>query len=124
MITLEEIEEVASHIKYLDWRLVVKESGGRPYLQWHFLAANTDPGSGPKLLEQRSGKYWLSYAMIPQEIERNAYLALVRAVKHELDENYYYKGQQIRNPHVDPDALAEFMKSRPIVSREDARAPA
>jgi hypothetical protein len=118
-MTLDEIKEVASRIKYLDWKLVVKESGERPYLQWHFRAANTDPGSSNELIEQRSGKCWLSYFMIPQEIERNAYLALVRAVEHELNENYYYRGYQIHNPHVDPDALVEMMQRNPIVAREE-----
>lgn len=116
MMNLKEIKEVAAEITYLDWVLVVNAKNDVPYLQWQFNAPDND---NPTITMPQKGRKWqLSYHMIPQEIERTAYKALKTAISHERDENYRYKGVQIRHPHLDPDQLVEFMKTNPVVMRE------
>lgn len=122
MITDKEIRDIVAQISYLDWRLEFKTDSG-PYLQWTFSADDSDTR---KPAVQKARKWKLSYHMIPQEIERTAYLALQQAVLHEMNEQYKYRNVAIRHPHMNPDFLVNAMKmlnvyGDAIVSRPDNR---
>lgn len=119
MLTLEQIKTESERIKFQDWTLFVGEKNGVPYLQWQFMAPDNDDPSGPQTL-QKGRKWMLSYHMTHQEIERTAFLACQQAVMHEMCEQYTYMGAQIRNPHIDPMALAALMHDHnPTVMREN-----
>lgn len=119
MLTFDQIKTECDRIKFQDWTLYVGEKNGVPYLQWQFMAVDNDnPTAAPEL--QKCRKWMLSYHMTHQEIERTAFLAAQQAVFHEMCEQYTYLGQQIRNPHIDPLALAALMHDHnPTVMREN-----
>lgn len=111
MLTSADIRELLSKVTYLDWKCVLRFRGDgetNPYLQWQFYADDTDNPTDEKTL-QKGRKWYLSYYMIEQEVERTAFLALQQAVIHEMCENYKFSGYAIRHPHINPWALHSMM---------------
>lgn len=54
----------------------------------------------------------LSPYMCPNEIVTTAFKAVMTAMEHEVRESFRYKDVAIFNPHLDPDALVDFVKNR------------
>jgi hypothetical protein len=93
------------NISYKNWELLIKEKNGVPYLQIQFVAPDNFFG-----IEERQycRKWQLSEWMTKTELVRTAFLAVVQAERHELEENFLYKGQAIFNSHISADKLAEL----------------
>jgi len=115
VLTTKKIRDVVNQIQYKDWEFYIGGSNQRPYLQIRFLAVDSE---NPGVLEwQHCRKWWLSRYMIPSEILRTAWKAVLAAEEHEAGERFTYKGVALFNPHADLDALAEHMRVTPLVSR-------
>lgn len=120
MLTKLDIEAILGLISFRDWTCYLGEKNGVMYLQWQFMAPDTDTPNGEKSL-QKGRKWQLSKHMTAQEIERTAFLACEQAVLHEMCEEYTFLGQQIRNPHIDPYRMAKLMRDEaPLVTRDES----
>ena len=60
----------------------------------------------------RGRKWALSQFMTDGEIVNTIWKAAMTAAEHELREGFKYKGVTIYDPHYDPDALVDFMKTK------------
>lgn len=110
---LPRLAAIAAGINYKDWCLVVRlDDGGRPYLQWQFIAQHATTA---KYSQQHGRKWFLSYHMTESEVVFTALKAAVTAEEHECRERFTYGGYRIFNPHVSVHALME------ICHREDVR---
>lgn len=83
----------------------VGTDGDRKYLQLMFEVPGGDGW-------QRGRKWWLSPHMTKSEVVMTAMKAYLAAVEHEAREAFRYKGALIYGPHIDVDALAEFVRSK------------
>lgn len=122
------ISEITSKITYKPgWSIAlhvegVFGNGDRPYIQVvvdETAEAALCPFSG-KREGWKGGKKYLSYHMCRQEIVGAVLGAFKDAEMHEIHEWFKYKGRAIYNPHLDPDALAEFAVLRNMNVRQNA----
>ncbi|MHB8407775.1 MAG: hypothetical protein ACYDHY_06630 [Acidiferrobacterales bacterium] len=72
--------------------------------------AHTKDSRSDKVDIQSGRKWYVSSHACRAEVVRTCYMAIEAFMKHELQENFLYKGKRIFNPHWDPDALAEVEK--------------
>lgn len=107
MFTLEQIKEVVTQVRYLDWDILVRVDGERPYIQVY--GHGPDPNEGMKNASWSSRKWFVSPHMCKNEIIRTAYKAIQAAVEHEMNEFFLYRGQQIFSPHMNYDITADMM---------------
>ena len=115
MHTFEQTQEIISAITYKKgWSFRVEQidDKGHWFLQVCVdetaeAAINTQTG---EVASWRGGKVLLSQWMTANELVRSAHKAVVSAEAHERDETFRYRGRSIYNPHLDPDAMAEFAK--------------
>ena len=113
MLHVNEMREVLTRVRYLDWAFVVKLDGDRPYLQVQFMASDTRYGGGPT--HQTGRKWFLSPHMTESELVGTAFKAVITAVEHEARENFKYKGRPIYGPHIPIEKLwiaAEYVDAR------------
>lgn len=112
--TLDSIQRIINRImcKVLDHKFsfVVNEYKGAPYLQVIFIAKNYQ---SEELEIQYCRKFSLQYTMCDSEVIRTAYKALEAALVHELQEAFTYRNARIFDPHLDLNALVEFVKGAP-----------
>lgn len=59
------------------------------------------------LVEQKSGKYYISPYATKGEVVQKCLLACIQFMEHEVRENFKYKGLRIFGPHISLDALIE-----------------
>jgi len=108
MKSLEEIRAIASECRFdlegVKWKIEVKDDGAKWYVQ---VAVDGKCNVTGADLSWTSRKWLLSPHMTKTEIVRTCYLAVKRAVAHEVDERFTYMGKRIYDPHIDVDALAE-----------------
>lgn len=109
MLTTVQIREIVSNCKFEDWLLEVKMDGDRPYLQVHVLNGKDSETGLP--MEWTGRKWMLSPHMVPNEVVTTAFKAVMTAMEHEIRESFRYKGVAIYNPHLDPDALVDFVSN-------------
>jgi hypothetical protein len=103
---LQEIKDFfKENISYKNWELLIKEKNGVPYLQIQFVASDNFSGKEER---QYCRKWQLSEWMTKTELVRTAFLAVVQAERHELEENFLYKGKAIFNSHLSADKLVEL----------------
>jgi hypothetical protein len=117
MLTRKNLERIIADIRYKDWTFRLGGSGDDMYLQVVFNAYDVTTG---KEELQKCRKWRLSKFMIPAEVVRTAWLAVAQAEMHEAAENFLYRKQAVHNPHLDYDALVEWMaEENRIVSRPE-----
>lgn len=107
MLTKEQLKDIVDQCSYEDWLIQLRYDGDRPYLQVRVNGRDNVTG---KPLEWTGRKWMLSYHMCKQEVVRTAFKAVLTAMQHEVEELFKYRGVAIYNPHLDPDALVDFVK--------------
>lgn len=107
MLTLDQIQDLVSHVTYKPGWLLTLRDDGRPYVQ---IAATTLDSQTLKPAPWKGAKHYLSYHMCRQEIIGTCFHAIKRAELHEMQEFFRYKGAAIFNPHLDPDVLVPIAK--------------
>lgn len=107
--TFEDVQQILANVAYKQgWHLRVIEKRSDVVLcQWLFSAPDINDGGIPVL--QSCRKWFVSLYSTDSEVIRTAYLAVVQAEMHELNENFTYKGARLFDPHTDLDALAGYM---------------
>lgn len=115
MYTLQQIQEIVNQITYLDWKFRLFDDGNRALLQVQ--GNGICPKTGERV-EWTGRKHAISFHSCRNEIIRTAKLAIDRAVQHEVDEQFRYRGVAIFNPHMNYDLVVE-MANQPEF--EDAR---
>ncbi len=108
MLTLKDIEDTLSRVKFRDWQIRVhvrnmtwNDHDSR--LQMHFLQVvffekNNDDPNGP--VEEQRCRWWLiDTDKGPDEVVRTAYKAIEAAVRHEMDEQFLVDGVRVMDPH-------------------------
>lgn len=112
---LEVKHFVDNNVRYKDWEFHVKKKVTNGveqdafYLQIQFMAPDNFTGKPER---QYCRKWLLSEHMTATEIVRTAFLAVVQAERHELEENFKYKGRDIYNSHLSVDALCEAVDNK------------
>lgn len=109
MYTVQEIREIVGLCSFEDWNIVVRMDGSRPYLQIH--APNGRDADTGLPMPWTSRKWMLSPHMCKNEIVTTAFKAVMTAMEHEVRESFRYRGVSIFNPHLDPDALVDFVSN-------------
>ena len=122
MLTFDEIRDIVALCSFEHphetWLLEVKRDGDRAYLQVRVLDG-TDSDSGLPM-EWTGRKWMLSPHMVKNEIVATAFKAVMTAMEHEVREMFRYRKTSIFNPHVDPDAMVDFINNPAnMQSRED-----
>ena len=96
----------AQRIRYLNWEFYVGQKDEAVYLQVRFSAPNNYHPT--EIERQHCRKYLLSSWMTPTELVQTGWLAIQRAVLHEASEQFYYKGLDIFNTHINVERLADL----------------
>lgn len=112
--TLQEIESILANVAYKPgWQLRVIEKRSDVVLcQWVFAAPDINNGDANACaVPQFCRKWFVSLYSTDSEVVRTAYLAVVQAEMHEVNENFTYKNARIFDPHTNLDALAEYMST-------------
>ena len=104
------------HVKFGDWRFVVRMDGDRAYLQVQADEPCADTG---EMHTWHSRKWPLSARMTRSEVVQTAFLAVMTAVEHETREQFKYLDHAIFSPHYDVEALVALKLSG---EAEDVRA--
>lgn len=115
MLNKDDIQDIIDKISYKNWKIRLGENNGYYFLQCIFYAPDNYTG---EIVEQRCRKWQLSSYMVPSEIVRTAYKAILTAQEHEVGEHFRYKGELIYCPHVDVEALVEIMRDKRIDIRK------
>jgi hypothetical protein len=118
-VTGDAIREVLALVRFGNWRFVVVEDAGAPYLQCFFCVNG----------QEWSGRKWkLSFHMTRSEIVQTALKAVLTAVEHEVREQFLYRGKPIFGPHLDVDRLWDIaedldVRDRPLIDRPRLPSP-
>lgn len=117
MYTVQEIRDIVAKCSFEDWLIEVRMDGTRPYLQVHVLNGKDSETGLP--MEWTGRKWMLSPHMCKNEIITTAFKAVMTAMEHEVRESFRYKGAAIFNPHMDPDALVDFVSNRANIQERE-----
>lgn len=110
--TLESIKAIVADCKFNDWTFRVDSyRDGTPYLQVLFLDKDRITGAEEW---QRCRKWVLSIHMVNSEVVRTAFAAVKRAMLHEVEEAFTYRGARVYHPHMDLDLLADAMNHKVV----------
>lgn len=95
--------------KYKNWKVRTEERDGGLMVQIIFEAADND---NPEVVEeQHCRKFIYNYESGLNELFLTLQYAVKTAEEHECNEQFTYKGKQIYNPHMDLDAIVEFINT-------------
>jgi hypothetical protein len=112
--TLQEIESILALVRYKPgWQLrVIEKTSDVVLCQWVFKALDVDD-DGPNAVptQQFCRKWFISLYSTDSEVIRTAYLAVVQAEMHEINEKFTYNGVRLFDPHTDLNDLAQHMKT-------------
>lgn len=115
-MTIREITEVLSQIKYLDWTFEVSADAADA---WWLRVSFTAPDARTGADASWNGRKWLiSKHATKSELVHTAMKAVLTAVEHEAREAFTYKGRQVFGPHFDVDFLAAYCD---LLYTQDAR---
>lgn len=106
-MTKEDFQNIIDSISYKNFKFRIGEKNGVYFLQVLFDAPDNYTGV---IEEQRCRKWQLSTFMVPSEVVRTAYKAVLAAEEHEVGENFRYKGELIYCPHIDVEAMVEIAR--------------
>lgn len=115
---------VDNNIRYKDWEFHVKKKvtdgveQDAFYLQIQFMAPDNFTGKPER---QFCRKWLLSEFMTATEIVRTAFLAVGQAERHEMEENFKYKGRDIYNSHIDVGVLVAACEANAYEHRSDPK---
>lgn len=114
MLTYPQMKEIVRQITYKPyWSVLLDlDAEKRPFVQI-FVGACSESSLSPITGQReawKSGKHYLSPHMCRQEVVGTVFGAIRAAEEHETKEWFRYRGSAIFNPHLDPDALAEFAR--------------
>jgi len=115
--TVQEIRDIVAKCSFEDWLIEVRMDGTRPYLQVHVLNGKDSETGLP--MEWTGRKWMLSPHMCKNEIITTAFKAVMTAMEHEVRELFRYRGVAIFNPHMDPDALVDFVSNRANIQERE-----
>ena len=105
---LRVLSDLQGHVddcKFNDWRFLVRDDNGRPYLQIEFDA----PCAVTKKVEPQRGRKWfLSPHMTRSEVVQTAFKAAISAMEHEVREQFLFQGRPIFGPHFNVNKLWEL----------------
>lgn len=104
--TFESLENLIMDIGCLNFEFLVREHNEAPYLQIIFESKDVITS---KIETQYCRKWALQYTMADTEVVRTAYKAAEAAVIHELQESFIYKGTRIFDPHLDVNAIVDWI---------------
>jgi hypothetical protein len=109
-LLITDIKGITSHISYKDgWVFYIGGTDESPWLQIRFDAPDND---NPNItVPQQCRKWKLSPYMLPSEIVRAAWKAVLAAEEHEAAERFKLHGTDIFNPHVDLFSLVVSMQA-------------
>ena len=116
MQTLDSVQKIVSLVKYKDWAFLVMDKADGFLIQATFNGLDVDTG---KVELQKCRKWYVSAHSCDSEIVRSMFLAVRQAEEHELCENFNYRGQQVYNPHLDMDSMADFIATKPLEKRTE-----
>jgi hypothetical protein len=121
----EEVKKFfKDNVSYKDWEFHIKKKMTNGveqdafYFQIQFVAPDNFNGNPER---QYCRKWLLSEFMTPTELVRTAWLAVQQAERHEMEENFKYKGSDIFNSHLEVDALAILCKLNKYEHRKVSR---
>lgn len=106
-MTIEEVRELVSRIKYKDWRFRVMESGDGFLIQAEFDDIDHDTGE-PAVIRGR--KWYVSSFAIADEVVKTCWVAVDMALRHEAMECFMVDGVAPFHPHNDSFAMLELPK--------------
>lgn len=110
-----EFREMIQAIAYKPgWSFRTGEENGRMFVQ--VCVSDEAEASydmiAKKRVPWRGAKHWLSPHMCRQEVVGTVFGAIRAAEEHEMKEWFRYRGAAIFNPHLSPDALADFARRK------------
>lgn len=110
--------ELIQSFDYKNWRLLNEVRNCSLILQLVFDAPDND--NPEKIEEQHCRKFIIEEETpSPFTIRSLVKYAVITAEEHEINEMFKYKGVSIYNPHIDLNALTEFVKSNKFDSRDN-----
>lgn len=105
MLNFNDIHVILMKVRYLDWDWEVQRKGDGFLIQARWWAPDCHTGEQKR---QHGRKWFISQHACISEVVQTAYAAVCRAVLHEVNEQFLYKGQRPFNPHFDLDALVDL----------------
>lgn len=98
-----------SAFRHKDWKVRTEEREQGLMVQIVFDAPDND---NPEVIEeQHCRKFYHPYEASLNELYLTLQYAVKTAEEHECNEQFLYKGKQIYNPHMDLDAVVEFINA-------------
>jgi hypothetical protein len=94
-LTASDVQFIANHIKYKDWRLVVHTAPMS--IQWSWSAPCTVNGGGPQPWTSR--RWLIEPDATPEVVVKTAFAAAKMAEEHECAENFLFDGVRLFDPH-------------------------
>lgn len=111
----ESLYALSQSFRYKDWTLKIEERHDGYMMQIVFVAPDNENPNETE--EQHCRKFFFR----KDATFDDAFFTLIHAVQsaeqHECDEQFSYKGQTIYNPHMDMDALVDFMSESTLDRR-------
>lgn len=109
-MTLTELQEILSDIKYCGWAFVAGSLQHGFYIQVAFYAADA---------WQSGRKWYISTHATRSEAVQTALKAVLTAEEHEARERFRYKDEAIFFPHFDVDELVEQRRAAKVDRRTE-----
>lgn len=106
--TLKTFEDLIAEVVCGQFDFHVSVYNGTPYLQIVFEAPDAETG---EVKIQYCRKWTLQYTMCDTEVIRTAYKAAEAAVIHELQESFTYRGARVYDPHLNINALVDWINN-------------
>lgn len=95
--------------KYKNWALKFESRDGGSLVQLVFMAADNENPN--ELEEQHCRKFFVKDDATADDVFFTVIYAVQTAERHECDEQFTYKNHTIYNPHLDMDAMVDFVSS-------------
>ena len=108
-MTNEQLYKIIKQISYKNWLFNVERRKDCFVLQIRFLAEDTNYRG--RIEWQHCRKWFISSHACRAEVVRTAWKAVLAAEEHEAAEHFFYRGQPIHSPHLDPDAQARIYRN-------------
>lgn len=96
MQTKETLAALVGDCQFKDWNIQLKYHKDSPYIQILFMEKDEFTGV---VEEQHCRKWDLNYLMCDTEVIDTVFLAVSRAMQHEVEECFKFRGRRIYNPH-------------------------
>lgn len=115
--TVESLEALVADCQFKDWNITLNWDGDKPYVQVKFLEKDEFTG---KTEMQHCRKHYISMHSCDTEVIDTVFLAVDRAMDHEVKESFKFRGRRIYNPHISVHKLWELAGQKGII---DLRKP-